>query len=64
MAVDNLPNELPRDASTAFGEQFLNHIADELMKPQSDILDRATIAQDGQLGTHFKYLTAYLKGKE
>ncbi len=62
MAVDNLPNELPRDASTAFGQQFLEHIADELEKPNSSILERATIAEDGKLGPHFTYLTSFLEG--
>ncbi len=61
MAVDNLPNELPRDASTSFGEQFLEHIADELQDPDSDILNRATIAQNGKLGEHFQYLKSYLE---
>jgi len=63
MAVDNLPNELPRDASTSFGEQFLEHIADELQDPNSDILNRATIAQNGNLGEHFRYLKSYLEGQ-
>jgi len=64
MAVDNLPNELPRDASTSFGEQFLEHIAPELDNPQSAILNRATIAQDGKLGEHFTYLQSYLEGSK
>jgi alanine dehydrogenase len=62
MAVDNLPNELPRDASTSFGEQFLTSIADELAKPESAILQRATIAENGKLGAHFSYLDDFVKG--
>ena len=64
MAVDNLPNELPRDASTSFGEQFLDHIAEELKNADSDIIKRATIAENGELGPHFNYLRGFLKGEE
>lgn len=60
MTIDNLPNELPRDASTAFGQQFIEHILPEFFKPESDILLRATIAQNGDLGPHFEYLRDYL----
>ncbi len=62
MAVDNLPNELPRDASQAFGEQFIEHILPEFFKERSPMLERATIAQDGRLGPHFQYLDSYVKG--
>lgn len=62
MAVDNLPNELPRDASEAFGAQFIEHILPELKKVKSDILVRATVAVDGKLGPYFQYLENYLKG--
>ena len=63
MTIDNLPNELPRDASKAFGEQFINYILPEFKKEQSDLLDRATIAVNGQLGSHFGYLADYVAGK-
>jgi len=59
MAIDNLPSELPRDASEAFGEMFIEQVLPELLKDQSDMLDRATIAQDGELGPHFQYLSHY-----
>lgn len=62
MAIDNLPNELPRDASTAFGEQLVTHVIPELLKEDSDMIRRATIAQDGKLGPHFQYLRGYVKG--
>jgi len=60
MTIDNLPNELPRDASEAFGEQFITHVMPELLREQSDLLDRATVATDGELGTHFAYLEGYV----
>lgn len=62
MTIDNLPNELPRDASKAFGEQFVQYILPEFFKEKSDILLRATVAQGGDLGPHFEYLRDYLEG--
>ena len=63
MTIDNLPNELPRDASTAFGNMFIEHIIDELNKPDSEVLKRATIATKKDLGEYFEYLRDYLNGK-
>lgn len=62
MTIDNLPNELPRDASESFGNQFIEQILPELLKEKSDILERATVAEDGDLGKHFEYLRDYLNG--
>ncbi|MEM9544955.1 MAG: NAD(P)-dependent oxidoreductase [Bacteroidota bacterium] len=62
MTIDNLPNELPRDASTAFGEMFIDNVLNELGKKDSKILERATIATDRNLGKHFEYLRDYLNG--
>ena len=62
MTIDNLPNELPRDASKAFGEQFIDSIIDELlMAEKSAVIERATIAVNGALGPHFSYLKEYLE---
>lgn len=63
MAIDNLPNEIPRDASLSFGEQFIEHILQELTRPNSMILERAEITSNGQLGAHFAYLEDFVKGK-
>ena len=63
MTIDNLPNELPRDASKAFGEQFIEHILPEFLQENSTVIERATIAKDGQLGPHFQYLQSYVDGK-
>jgi alanine dehydrogenase len=61
MSIDNLPNELPRDASQAFGEQFLEQVWPELRKPeQSDVLHRATIARWGELNEPYSYLQSYV----
>lgn len=59
MAVDNLPSELPRDASRAFGSRFIETILPELDK-QSEMLQRATIARDGRLTVVFSYLEDYV----
>lgn len=59
MAVGNLPNELPRDASRYFGEQLIKYILDDIRKGGSAIIDRATILNNGQLTEPFDYLTAY-----
>ena len=62
MTIDNLPSELPRDASTSFGEQFIKGILPEWLKEHSDVIEGATLAKDGQLGVHYQYLSDYLKG--
>jgi saccharopine dehydrogenase (NAD+, L-lysine-forming) len=59
MAVDNLPNELPRDASHHFGEHLIKYILPELLNEQSDILNRATICEQGKLTAPFEYLSDY-----
>lgn len=61
MTIDNLPNELPRDASKAFGEQFMTSILPELLKEDSPIIQRATVARNGQLGPHFQYLKDWVE---
>ena len=59
MAVGNLPNELPRDASRYFGEQLIKHILTDLLGNGSEIIERATILKHGKLTPHFKYLEDY-----
>lgn len=64
MAIDNLPNELPRDASQAFGRQFIAHVLPELLKEHSPMIDRATIAENGHLGPRFQYLEGFVRGEK
>ncbi len=66
MAVDNLPNELPRDASEFFGRQFLENILPELLKKDgsSGVFQRAAIARDGFLQPNFEYLKNWAEGAE
>lgn len=61
MTIDNLPNELPVDASNEFGRVFVDKILPEFLKEQSDILDRATLCKDGKITKQFSYLESFLK---
>ena len=56
MAVGNLPNELPRDASSYFGEQLIKFVLPDLIKGGSKIIDHATIVKDGELNTPYLYM--------
>ena len=60
MTIDNLPNEMPRDASLSFGQQFVSFVIEELLDENSTLIERATIAKNGSLGDHFKYLSDYV----
>ncbi len=64
MTIDNLPNELPRDASKSFGEQFIEHVLPELLKSESAMIGRATIATGGALTKTYHYLQGYVDGEE
>ncbi|WP_325203385.1 NAD(P)-dependent oxidoreductase [Flavobacterium sp.] len=61
MAVDNLPCELPRDASEGFGEMFLEHVIPAFYNNDKDgILERAIITENGKLTKRFQYLEDYV----
>ncbi|MEZ5015412.1 MAG: NAD(P)-dependent oxidoreductase [Flavipsychrobacter sp.] len=59
MAVDNLPNELPRDASHYFGAHIEKFVLKELLSNNSDIINRATICKGGKLTRDYEYLSDY-----
>ncbi len=63
MAVDNLPNELPRDASAHFGNHLEKYVLQELLKPESDLIARATICAGGSLTQPYEYLSDYAYGE-
>lgn len=63
MTIDNLPNELPRDASQNFGEQFMAHILAELLNPDSAVMARAKMTKNRDLTPNFEYLRDYLNGQ-
>ena len=62
MAVGNLPNELPRDASRYFGEQLIKFLLDDLRKGGSVTIDKATIVKDGRLTEGYAYMSEYALG--
>jgi saccharopine dehydrogenase (NAD+, L-lysine-forming) len=63
MAVDNLPNELPRDASKYFGGYLQTYVLPDLLQGKnSAILQRATICANGILGENYTYLKSYAEG--
>jgi saccharopine dehydrogenase (NAD+, L-lysine forming) len=63
MAIDNLPSELPRDASAFFGQQLIDNILSELLKgKESAAIMRGMIAQNGALTERYAYLEDYARG--
>lgn len=62
MAVDNLPCELPKDASEGFGEMFLEHVIPAFFNDdERGILKRARITTaNGKLTERFNYLQNYV----
>lgn len=64
MSVDNLPCELPKDASQGFGEMFMQHVIPAFFNGDKDgILQRAKITENGKLTPRFQYLQEYVDGK-
>lgn len=64
MSVDNLPCELPKDASEGFGEMFMRHVIPAFFNNDIDgILQRAKITEQGKLTPRFSYLQDYVEGK-
>lgn len=64
MAVDNLPCELPKDASEGFGEMFMEHVIPAFFNGDKDgILERSKITEKGKLTPRFSYLQDYVDGK-
>jgi len=65
MSVDNLPGELPRDASNDFGNRLVSEVIPSFLGfKDPSVINRATIAKDGKLTDAFAYLKNFLEGKE
>ncbi len=63
MSIDNLPGELPREASMDFGKQLMNSVLPDLFTgKESPMMEKATILKDGNLTSRFTYLNDYLYG--
>ncbi|MEO1254319.1 MAG: alanine dehydrogenase, partial [Bacteroidota bacterium] len=64
MAVDNLPCELPRDASESFGNELLRNVIPHLLgKDENEVIKRATITSGGKLTEKYRYLQDYVDWK-
>jgi alanine dehydrogenase len=59
LAVSNLPNELPRDASRYFGEQLIKFVLPGLVSGGEPAVERATMVDKGVLTPRFSYLASY-----
>ena len=65
MAVDNLPAEIPRDASKGFGFTFVESVIPAFFNNDADgVLERARMTQNGKLTDRYSYLQDYVDGKE
>ena len=65
MAVDNLPTELPRNASDGFGEAFVKHVIPAFFNNDEDgVLQRAQMTKNGKLTERYSYLQDYVDGKD
>ena len=63
MSIDNLPGELPRDASCSFGIMLMENVLHDLFTGAgSNMIKRATILSGGKLTKDFDYLRDYLEG--
>ena len=63
MSIDNLPGELPRDASHEFGKMLMSNVLHDLLSEiASPMIERATILRDGNLPPRYEYLKDYLNG--
>ena len=61
MAVDNLPSELPNEASEEFGKNIISEVLPYLFKKDDGRISRATTASCGQFTTTFHYLEDFIK---
>jgi saccharopine dehydrogenase (NAD+, L-lysine-forming) len=65
MAVDNLPCELPREASEDFGKQLIKNVFPHLFTGDKDgVIDRGSeTTKEGKLNQHYSFLQDYVDGK-
>ena len=60
MAVDNLPCEIPRDASESFGKELMEKVIPALLGNDPDgLIERASICKDGKLTQRFEFLSDF-----
>lgn len=64
MAVDNLPCELPRDASESFGRELLSNVIPQLLNQDPEkVIENATITKNGKLTEKYSYLQEFVDQK-
>ena len=61
MAVDNLPSELPREASEEFGNSIMSEVLPYLINKDDGRINRATTASKGKLCSSFSYLEDFIR---
>ena len=61
MAVDNLPSELPNEASEEFGKNIISEVLPYLFKKDDGRISRATTASQGKFTSSFSYLKDFIK---
>ncbi len=61
MAVDNLPSELPNEASEEFGKDIISEVLPYLFKKDDGRISRATTASQGKFTFSFSYLKDFIK---
>jgi len=61
MAVDNLPSELPNEASEEFGKNIISEVLPHLFKKDDGRISRATTASRGKFTSSFSYLKDFIK---
>ncbi len=65
MAVDNLPCELPRDASESFGNELIHNVLPHLLgTDENNVIKNATITNEGALTERYQYLQKYVNSEE
>jgi len=60
MAVDNLPSELPREASEEFGDSIISEVLPYLINKDDGRINRATTASNGKFCENFTYLNDFI----
>jgi alanine dehydrogenase len=64
MAVDNLPSELPREASEEFGSSIISEVLPYLIKKDDGRISRATTASKGKLSPLYGYLEKFIHSSD
>ena len=60
MAVDNLPSELPNEASEEFGKSIMSEVLPYLIDKDDGRIHRASTASKGRFCASFSYLENFI----